>query len=57
MRADFGSSSAYPVTRKGAALSGVWPQAGLFSIAYRLATLRASRLGVLAAVSAIFYFV
>jgi len=55
MRADRDHRSAYPV-RAGSNLLGVWPQAGFSGIAYRLANLAAPRFGVLALVSALFYF-
>lgn len=55
MRAETGSSSAYSVTLESSAFASVSPQAGLFSIAYRLAALSVPRLGVLVTLSAIFY--
>lgn len=55
MRAETGSSSAYSVTLESSAFASVSPQAGLFSIAYRLAALSVPRLGVLMTLSAIFY--
>ena len=47
-------SSAYQVSA-GSVSFGVWPQAGLTGIAYRLAKLTAPRFGVVALVAAMFY--
>lgn len=49
-------SIAYQSVKVGSASTGYWPVAGLFSIAYRLASVRISRVGALAGVSLLFYF-
>ena len=55
MRAVRNTSAAYQF-RPAVDSLGVWPQAGFSGIAYRLAKLSAPRFGVLAALSAVFYF-
>ncbi len=47
---------AYRSAPFGSASLGYWPAAGFGSIAYRLASLRVSRLGALIGVSLLFYF-
>jgi hypothetical protein len=48
-------SIAYQAVVVGSTPLGHWPQAGILSIAYRLANLRVSRLGALFGVSLLFY--
>ena len=50
-------SIAYQAVVVGSTPLGHWPQAGIFSIAYRLASFRISRLGALLGVSLLFYLV
>lgn len=54
MRAD-PTSIAYPPKGIGSSPLGHWPEAGIFSIAYRLANLRVSRLGTLFGISLVFF--
>ena len=56
MRAIRDLRSAYQ-SPAGSVSNGVWPQAGLFGIAYRLAKLSVPRIGALFLVSALFYLV
>jgi hypothetical protein len=56
MRTGF-PSIAYQGVKPGSSFHGHWPTAGFSSIAYRLANLRVSRLGVVAALSMVFYLV
>jgi hypothetical protein len=56
MRADRDLRSAFQIPTGSAAI-GTWPQAGLNSIAYRLAKLTVPRIGALLIVSALFYLV
>ena len=46
---------AYQSVTVGSASLGYWPIAGFFGIAYRLASLRVSRLGALIGTSMLFY--
>lgn len=49
-------SIAYQSVNGGSASLGYRPQAGIYSIAYRLACFRVSRLGALIGTSLLFYF-
>jgi len=46
---------AYQAAKVGSAPLGYWPAAGIFSIAYRLANFRVSRLGAVISASMFFY--
>ena len=56
MRTDRDLRSAFQIP-PGSAAIGIWPQAGLTSIAYRLAKLTVPRIGAVLIVSVLFYLV